>query len=125
MLEKYPGEQRALYGFAVATLLEGAAQRAQGPFARLGAGAPGGNAVAGNAGNAAAGGGTKDPVILAWSHVYLARIHDVNGNRELALSEYHAALAVEGAPESARRAARRGLEKGYERTQQRPPSEDR
>src|SRR5207302_10414694 len=46
--------------------------------------------------------GAKDPLILAWSHVYLGRIHDVDGNRELAVSEYRAALAVEGAPESAR-----------------------
>lgn len=124
-LEKYPGEQRALYGLAVATVLQGEAQRAKELFERLVTGAPGGNAAAGSAGSAAAAGGTKDPVILAWSHVYLGRIHDVDGNRELALSEYHAALAVEGAPESARRAARRGLQKGYERTPQRPESEDR
>jgi hypothetical protein len=54
--------------------------------------------------------GPADPKILAWSHIYLGRIHDREGNRDLALSEYRAALAVEGAPDAARLAAQRGVE---------------
>ncbi|HJY87595.1 MAG TPA: hypothetical protein VKE24_12225, partial [Candidatus Acidoferrales bacterium] len=61
-----------------------------------------------------AGAGAKDPLIQSWSHVYLGRIYDVDGNRELAVSEYRAALAIEGAPETARLAAQRGIQKGYE-----------
>jgi hypothetical protein len=56
--------------------------------------------------------------VVAWSHVHLGRIYDLERNRELALSEYRAALAVEGAPDAARIAARRGLEKGI------PPSKN-
>jgi hypothetical protein len=58
----------------------------------------------------------KPPFVVAWSHVHLGRIYDLERNRELALSEYRAALAVEGAPDAARIAARRGLEQGI------PPS---
>jgi hypothetical protein len=104
VLAKYPDQSRALYGLAVAAVLQGEVERARDLFRRL---------VVNPAqadGRAAA----KDPLILAWSHVYLGRIHDVDGDRELAVSEYRAALAIEGAPESARLAAQRGMEKGYE-----------
>lgn len=114
-LAKYPDQPRALYGRAVAAVLQGEAELARALFERLVVSPPRADA---SAPGSFAGG--KDPLILAWSHVYLGRIHDVDGNRELAVSEYRAALAIEGAPESARLAARRGIEKGYERAQQRP-----
>lgn len=104
VLAKYPNQPRALYGLAVAAVLQGEVERAKELFHHL---------VAGPA-ESGVGAPGKDPLVLAWSHVYLGRIHDVDGNRELALSEYGAALAVEGAPESARLAARRGMERGYE-----------
>jgi len=104
VLAKYPDQPRALYGLAVAAVLQGEVERAKGLFHRLVVNPPQGD------GRAAVG----DPLILAWSHVYLGRIYDVDGDRELALSEYRAALAIEGAPESARLAAQRGIEKGYE-----------
>ena len=113
-LAKYPDHRRALYGRAVAAVLQGEAELAKALFERLVVNPPGAD------GRPGLPPGAKDPLILAWSHVYLGRIHDVDGNRELAVSEYRAALAVEGAPESARLAARRGIEKGYERAQQRP-----
>jgi hypothetical protein len=50
---------------------------------------------------------------MAWSHVYLGRIHDLEDERELAVNEYQAALAVEGAPEAARVAAQSGVEIAY------------
>jgi hypothetical protein len=53
------------------------------------------------------------PNILAWSHVYLGRIRDLQGDREPALKEYLAAIGVNGAPEAARIAARQGIDKPY------------
>ena len=46
---------------------------------------------------------TQDPMVLAWSHVYLARIYDAEGNPSVAKTEYESALAVEGAPDRANR----------------------
>jgi hypothetical protein len=56
------------------------------------------------------------PSILAWSHVYLGRIRDLQDEREPAIKEYRAALGVNGAPEAARVAAQQGIAKPY-----RPP----
>ena len=102
VLAKYPDQPRALYGLAVASILRGDADRAKELLQRLVVSPPENSRT-----------GAGDPLILAWSHVYLGRIYDVDGKRELAITEYRAALAVEGAPESARLAARRGIEKGY------------
>jgi hypothetical protein len=52
--------------------------------------------------------------VLSWSHVYLGRMHDLEGNREDALTEYRAALTVGGAPDTARAAAQRGIDEGYQ-----------
>ncbi len=114
VLAKYPGQPRAEYGLAVALVLQGQGGKAKEVFERLVAAVP--QAQSG----AAPPLGQGDPRILAWSHVYLGRIHDLQGNRELALSEYRAALAVEGAPETARTAAQRGMEKEFE-----PPRSNR
>lgn len=104
VLAREPDHPRALYGLGVASVLQGEVDRAEEIFQRLVVKPPGADARMRG----------KDPLIVAWSHVYLGRIHDVGGQRELAMSEYRAALAVEGAPESARLAARRGIEKGYQ-----------
>jgi len=55
-----------------------------------------------------------DPVALAWSHIYLGRMHDLDGDRDEALADYRAALAVTDVPEDARAAAQRGIEQGYQ-----------
>jgi Tfp pilus assembly protein PilF len=47
--------------------------------------------------------------VLAWSHIYLARIYDDEGQAEQAKTEYQAALAVDGGPQQARLAAQKGL----------------
>ncbi len=112
VLAKYPEQPRALYGLAVASVLQGEVDQAKDLFQRVVA------EPAVDAGVAAA--AKKDPLIVAWSHVYLGRIYDVGGERELAVSEYRAALAVPGAPETALQAARRGMEKGYERGTRNP-----
>lgn len=111
VLAKYPDQPRALYGLAVAAVLQGEVEHAKELFQRLVA----------NPSRSDAHLPGKDALILAWSHVYLGRIYDVDRYRDLALSEYRAALAVEGAPEPARVAARRGIERGYEPTTQNRP----
>jgi hypothetical protein len=103
ILAKYPDEPRAVYGLAIASVLSGKAARARELFERL-VSALSPPLKSENAAN---------PAILAWSHIYLGRIDDLEGERELALVEYHAALAVDGAPEAARVAAQRGLEQVY------------
>jgi hypothetical protein len=45
--------------------------------------------------------------------VYLGRLHDFAEERDQAVSEYRAALAIAGAPEAARVAAQRGIDAPY------------
>ncbi len=94
VLTKYPDQARAWYGIGLVALLEHDASRAKQVFGRLTAGE-----------HAAA----EDPMVLAWSHVYLARIYDDEGNPAVAKAEYQSALAVEGGPEQAKQAAQKGL----------------
>jgi hypothetical protein len=107
VLEKYPDEPRAVYGLAVASILSGDGERAQGLFEKVVAswtpGIPGAPIPL----------NTPDPSILAWSHVYLGRIHDLEDERDEAVAEYRAALAVHGSPENARVAAQPGLDLPY------------
>ncbi|HYL61588.1 MAG TPA: hypothetical protein VE077_03125 [Candidatus Methylomirabilis sp.] len=94
VLAKYPEQTRAWYGLGLVALMEHDGARAKQVFGRL------------TAGEHAA---TQDPMVLAWSHVYLARIYDDEGQAELAKTEYQAALGVDGGPEQARQAAQKGL----------------
>jgi len=103
-LAKYPGQPRALYGMAVTKLMLRDGEAAKAMFQQV-------------VTDSAQPGATVDPLALAMSHVYLGRILDMQGNRELALTEYRAALAVEGAPAMALRAAQRGIEKKFEPVQ--------
>ena len=57
---------------------------------------------------------SRDPRMLAWSHIYLGRIFDIQENRESALKHYNAALNVGDAAPDTRIAAERGLQKPYE-----------
>jgi len=105
ILDKEPANPRAVYGYAVASVMLREGERAKDYFRKLlqpAAAEPGGQAL-----------GASDPRLMAWSHVYLGRIYDVEGNRELALSEYRAAIATTGAPEAAKSAAQRGIDKGF------------
>jgi hypothetical protein len=105
-LSKYPNDPRVLYGMAIASVLSGKAARARDLFEELVSGRAQTGRTPGNSGG--------DPSILAWSHVYLGRIDDLQDERELAVDEYHAALAVPGAPEAARAAAQTGVEAAYQ-----------
>jgi hypothetical protein len=94
VLAKYPDQPRALYGIGLVALLDHDAVRAKEVFGKL------------TMGEHAA---TKDPMVMAWSHIYLARIYDDEGKADEAKTEYQAALAVNGGPEQAKQAAQRGL----------------
>ena len=107
ILEKYPNEARAVYGLAIASILSGDADRAKELFEQLV------DASGSTASGSPNSGTTSDPTILAWSHVYLGRIHDLEDERDEALIEYRVALAINGSPENARVAAQRGLDSAY------------
>jgi tetratricopeptide (TPR) repeat protein len=106
ILAKYPGLPKAEYGLAIASVMAGNADRAEQLFAQLVSPPPA--PAAGSKPEDAA-----DPAIVSWSHVYLGRIHDLEGERDAAVHEYLGALAVEGAPESARVAAQHGVDEPY------------
>jgi tetratricopeptide (TPR) repeat protein len=94
VLAKYPDQIRAWYGLGLVALLDHNGPRAKEVFGRL------------TTGDHAA---THDPMVLAWSHVYLARVLDEEGQLEQSKSEYQAALAVQGAPAKAQQAAQKEL----------------
>ena len=94
VLAKYPDQVRAWYGLGLVALMDHDGPRAKEVFGRL------------TTGEHAA---TQDPLVLTWSHVYLARIYFGDGNQELAKTEFQAALDVQGGPDQARQAAQRGL----------------
>src|SRR6266567_3620040 len=106
VLTKYPDQARAWYGIGLVALLDHDAARAKQVFGRLTTG----EHVA-----------ARDPMVLAWSHVYLARIYDDEGNPSVAKAEYESALTVQGGPEQAKQAAQRGLAAfGAEKPVERP-----
>ncbi len=55
-----------------------------------------------------------EPRMVAWSHIYLARILDLQESREEALKHYRAALAVGDDKPDTKAAAERGLQQPYE-----------
>jgi tetratricopeptide (TPR) repeat protein len=94
VVAKYPDQPRAWYGLGLVAMLDHDGPRAKEVFGRL------------TTGEHAA---TADPMVLAWSHIYLGRIYDGEGQPRQAEAEYQAALTVEGGPEQARQAAQKGL----------------
>jgi tetratricopeptide (TPR) repeat protein len=94
VLAKYPDQPRALYGIGLVALMDHDGPRAKQIFEQL------------TAGEHAA---SDDPMVLAWSHIYLARIYDDEGQTDQAKTQYQQALAVNGGPEQARQAAQKGL----------------
>jgi hypothetical protein len=94
VLTKYPDQPRAWYGIGLVAMLDHDAARAKQVFGRL------------TVGEHAA---TEDPMVLVWSHVYLARIYDYEGNSEVARTEYQSAMAVQGGPDLAKQTAQREL----------------
>ena len=58
---------------------------------------------------------SKDPHLLAWSHIYLGRIYDMKQERALAVEHYRQALETQDAEAATRRAAELGLEAPFRR----------
>jgi hypothetical protein len=56
---------------------------------------------------------SKEPRLLAWSHIYLGRMLDLDCKRDEALSEYKSALAVRDGQLDTRLAAERGVKAAY------------
>jgi len=94
VLAKYPDQTRAWYGIGLVALMDHDGVRAKEVFGRL------------TAGEHTA---SDDPMVLAWSHIYLARIYDDEGQTDQAKAQYQEALAVSGSPDQARQAAQKGL----------------
>ncbi len=105
VLASNPNDLRATYGLAVASALMGRPDQARELFAKVIAAPPSASGEPG---------AQPDPSNVSWSHIYLGRMYDVEGHRDLAVAEYRAALAVAGAPELARAAAQRGVDAGYQ-----------
>jgi len=105
VLAAHPDDERATYGLAVASALQGKPDQARELFTKVIADAQ--NPLAGPSAR-------PDPANLCWSHIYLGRMYDVEGKRDQAVLEYRAALAVTGAPNSARTAAQQGIDTGYQ-----------
>lgn len=103
--EMNPDEPGALYGMAIVASVEQDREQAKHYFLRTLEQA-------------------RDTRMLAWTHIYLGRIYDIEGERRQALEQYQAALALNTRLEKVEQAARRGLERpfgGKEETDPQPP----
>jgi tetratricopeptide (TPR) repeat protein len=56
---------------------------------------------------------SKEPRLVAWSHIYLGRMLDLDCKRDQAVSEYQAALAARDGQQDTRIAAERGVKTAY------------
>ncbi len=56
---------------------------------------------------------TGDPRLLAWSHIYLGRIADVQEERPNALAEYKTAMTVRDGQQDTLQAAQKGMEQPF------------
>jgi tetratricopeptide (TPR) repeat protein len=56
---------------------------------------------------------TKEPRLLAWSHIYLGRMLDLDCKRDEAVSEYRLALTMRDGQQDTRLAAERGVKAAY------------
>lgn len=119
VLGKYPDQSRAWYGMALVALLEGNEKRAMGLLESLTeSGSPAKSpsespAAKGGPGKRGMPAKSEDPLVLAWSHFYLGRMYDDEGEHQRAMNEYRAAVAIPDAPEQARNAAQRALDKSH------------
>jgi len=56
----------------------------------------------------------QEPKVIAWSHIYLGRIFDLQEERDAALDHYRAALTASASLPEAKAAAERGMQQPYE-----------
>jgi tetratricopeptide (TPR) repeat protein len=57
---------------------------------------------------------TSEPKVVAWSHIYLGRISDLQDERQAAVTHYKAAESASESLPEAKAAAEQGLQKPYE-----------
>ena len=57
----------------------------------------------------------REPQLLAWAHIYLGRLLDMENKRDLAVRHYRQAMESGEVPSSARLAAQRGIEAPFKR----------
>jgi tetratricopeptide (TPR) repeat protein len=57
---------------------------------------------------------TQEPKVIAWSHIYLGRIFDLQDEREAAVDHYRAALTAGASLPDAKAAAEKGIQQAYE-----------
>jgi uncharacterized protein HemY len=57
---------------------------------------------------------TQEPKVVAWSHIYLGRIFDLQEDRAAALDQYRAAATTGASLPEAKAAAEHGLQQPYE-----------
>ena len=67
---------------------------------------------------------SKDPRMLAWSHIYLGRILDVQEERDHAVAEYRAALTVRDGQPDTKQAAEKGIKQPFELPHRQQDSDD-
>jgi hypothetical protein len=58
-------------------------------------------------------GAAHEPMVVAWSHIYLGRILDLQEDRAAALEQYRAALSASASLPEAKAAAERGIQQPY------------
>lgn len=58
-------------------------------------------------------GAAHEPTVVAWSHIYLGRILDLQEDRAAALEQYRAALSASASLPEAKAAAERGIQQPY------------
>jgi tetratricopeptide (TPR) repeat protein len=68
-----------------------------------------------------AAGSVHDPRLLAWSHIYLGRIYDIQQERGRAMEHYQAALEAGDPSADTKAAAERGLATPYQPSQVKGP----
>jgi tetratricopeptide (TPR) repeat protein len=56
---------------------------------------------------------SKDPRTLAWAHIYMGRVYDIQDDRDQAMEEYRAALANRDSQPDTRAAAEKGLKEPF------------
>ncbi len=61
---------------------------------------------------------SRDPRTLAWSHIYLGRIYDIQNRRPEAVAEYKAALTVRDGQADTKSAAEKGLKEQFQSKRQ-------
>lgn len=105
-LEQFGPQPRVLYGLAIVATQQQQPERAKEYFTQAASLA-------------------TDARTKAWSHIYLGRLLDLEGNRPEALEAYQAALATGDSSPDTREAAEKGIREGFASPVSRPAPEEK